>query len=188
MCCLRDHLGCGPSSSSSKAVPPLSRILSLRAELRSQRTQGLQRIFYLKLEDLVQPPPLIDRFLDTLPYWRRGSTIRRENTHHALFKPPPPRSTHTSRERLAHLWLMQSREPKKCFSHNKKKQSRTPFTRTDNQLNAFHQNERQLLERFTSFSLILLLFSCGGGWQGWDGRQKNDFLLSSVCLDGNSSS
>ncbi|KAF3839792.1 hypothetical protein F7725_018509 [Dissostichus mawsoni] len=68
MCCLRDHLGCGPSSSSSKAVPPLSRILSLRAELRSQRTQGLQRIFYLKLEDLVQPPPLIDRFLDTLPY------------------------------------------------------------------------------------------------------------------------
>ncbi|KAI3361015.1 hypothetical protein L3Q82_013215, partial [Scortum barcoo] len=68
ICCLRDHLGCGPSSSSSKAAPPLSRILGLRAELRSQRTQGLQRIFYLKLEDLVPPPPLIDRFLDTLPY------------------------------------------------------------------------------------------------------------------------
>lgn len=68
ICCLRDHLSCGPSSSSSKAAPPLSRILGLGAELRSQRTQGLQRIFYLKLEDLVPPPPLIDRFLDTLPY------------------------------------------------------------------------------------------------------------------------
>ncbi|XP_035020645.1 nuclear receptor subfamily 4 group A member 3 isoform X1 [Hippoglossus stenolepis] len=66
--CLRDHLGCGPSSSTSKVAPPLSRLLGLRAELRSQRTQGLQRIFYLKLEDLVPPPPLIDRFLDTLPY------------------------------------------------------------------------------------------------------------------------
>lgn len=72
LCCLREHLSCGPSSSSSssssKATPPLSRILGLGAELRSQRTQGLQRIFYLKLEDLVPPPPLIDRFLDTLPY------------------------------------------------------------------------------------------------------------------------
>lgn len=68
ICCLRDHLGCSPSSSSSKAAPSLSRILGIREELRSQRTQGLQRIFYLKLEDLVAPPPLIDRFLDTLPY------------------------------------------------------------------------------------------------------------------------
>lgn len=79
LCCLREHLSCSPSpssssstsptsSTSSKATPPLSRILSLGAELRSQRTQGLQRIFYLKLEDLVPPPPLIDRFLDTLPY------------------------------------------------------------------------------------------------------------------------
>lgn len=68
VCCLSDHLGCGPSSSSTKPTTPLSRVLSLRAELRSQRTQGLQRIFYLKLEDLVPPPPLIDRFLDTLPY------------------------------------------------------------------------------------------------------------------------
>ncbi|PWA33521.1 hypothetical protein CCH79_00007688 [Gambusia affinis] len=68
ICCLRDHLGCGASSSSTKAAPPLSRVLGLRAELRSQRTQGLQRIFYLKLEDLVPPPPSIDRFLDTLPY------------------------------------------------------------------------------------------------------------------------
>ena len=74
ICCLRDHLGFGSSSSSSsssspsKAAPALSRVLGLRAELRSQRTQGLQRIFYLKLEDLVPPPPLVDKFLDTLPY------------------------------------------------------------------------------------------------------------------------
>ncbi|XP_020792894.2 nuclear receptor subfamily 4 group A member 3 isoform X1 [Boleophthalmus pectinirostris] len=68
MCCLSEHLGCGPSLSAPKSSSPLSRVLSLRAELRSQRTQGLQRIFYLKLEDLVPPPPLIDRFLDTLPY------------------------------------------------------------------------------------------------------------------------
>ncbi|CAL8290868.1 unnamed protein product [Merluccius merluccius] len=73
ICCLRDHLGFGPSSSSSsssssKAAPVLSRVVGLKGELRSQRTQGLQRIFYLKLEDLVPPPPLIDKFLDTLPY------------------------------------------------------------------------------------------------------------------------
>uniref|UniRef100_A0A8C6SCE5 Nuclear receptor subfamily 4, group A, member 3 n=1 Tax=Neogobius melanostomus TaxID=47308 RepID=A0A8C6SCE5_9GOBI len=55
VCCLSDHLGCGPSSSAPKQSS-LSRVLSLR------------RIFYLKLEDLVPPPPLIDRFLDTLPY------------------------------------------------------------------------------------------------------------------------
>ncbi|XP_029101839.1 nuclear receptor subfamily 4 group A member 3 isoform X2 [Scleropages formosus] len=82
ICCLRDHLGFGAgmavggavggataaSTTSPKAPPPLSRVLNVRAELRSQRTQGLQRIFYLKLEDLVPPPPAIDRFLDTLPY------------------------------------------------------------------------------------------------------------------------
>ncbi|KAF7227259.1 nuclear receptor subfamily 4 group A member 3 isoform X4 [Nothobranchius furzeri] len=70
ICCLRDHLGSGPSSSSSspKAALPMSHVLGLRAELRSQRTQGLQRIFYLKLEDLVPPPPSFDRFLDTVPY------------------------------------------------------------------------------------------------------------------------
>lgn len=112
ICCLRDHLGCGPSSSSSKAVPPLSRILGLRAELRSQRTQGLQRIFYLKLEDLVPPPPLIDRFLDTLPYWWCGLTALRE-THVMSCSglPHHPRSMHThSEERLTPLWLMHSRE------------------------------------------------------------------------------
>ncbi|XP_073781046.1 nuclear receptor subfamily 4 group A member 3 isoform X2 [Danio rerio] len=71
ICCLRDHLNsinAGGVASTGKAPPPVGAVLGLRAELRSQRTQGLQRIFYLKLEDLVPPPPLIDRFLDTLPY------------------------------------------------------------------------------------------------------------------------
>ncbi|XP_039592259.1 nuclear receptor subfamily 4 group A member 3 isoform X1 [Polypterus senegalus] len=73
ICCLRDHLNFTSSPSSSggstgKGAAPLSRILNVRAELRSLRTQGLQRIFYLKLEDLVPPPPIIDKFLDTLPY------------------------------------------------------------------------------------------------------------------------
>ncbi|KAL0171968.1 hypothetical protein M9458_032279, partial [Cirrhinus mrigala] len=39
ICCLRDHL-----NSPARRHP--------QAELRTQRTQGLQRIFYLKLEDL----------------------------------------------------------------------------------------------------------------------------------------
>lgn len=71
ICCLRDHLSSGGATgvaAAGKAPPPVAAVLGLKAELRSQRTQGLQRIFYLKLEDLVPPPPLIDRFLDTLPY------------------------------------------------------------------------------------------------------------------------
>ncbi|XP_059363888.1 probable nuclear hormone receptor HR38 isoform X2 [Carassius carassius] len=71
ICCLRDHLSsvsAGGLASTGEAPPPVGAVLNLRTELRTQRTQGLQRIFYLKLEDLVPPPPLIDRFLDTLPY------------------------------------------------------------------------------------------------------------------------
>ncbi|KAJ8353892.1 hypothetical protein SKAU_G00214590 [Synaphobranchus kaupii] len=74
VCCLRDHLGFGAgvavggAGGAAKVTASLSRVLNVPAELRSQRTQGLQRIFYLKLEDLVPPPPIIDRFLDTLPY------------------------------------------------------------------------------------------------------------------------
>ncbi|XP_028837304.1 nuclear receptor subfamily 4 group A member 3 isoform X2 [Denticeps clupeoides] len=73
LCSLRDHLGFGTGvtvggTSAAKAPPTLSRVVGVRAELRTQRTQGLQRIFYLKLEDLVPPPPAIDRFLDTLPF------------------------------------------------------------------------------------------------------------------------
>ncbi|XP_053722074.1 nuclear receptor subfamily 4 group A member 2-like [Synchiropus splendidus] len=47
----------------------LSRLLEKLPELRTLCIQGLQRIFYLKLEDLVPPPAIIDKlFLDTLPF------------------------------------------------------------------------------------------------------------------------
>lgn len=65
--CLKDHVsGCGADS-----VRPnyLSRLLGKLPELRTLCTQGLQRIFYLKLEDLVPPPPIVDKiFMDTLPF------------------------------------------------------------------------------------------------------------------------
>ncbi|KAJ3584050.1 hypothetical protein NHX12_014546 [Muraenolepis orangiensis] len=51
--------------------PPghVSQLLETLPELRTLCTQGLQRIFYLKLEDLVPPPATIDQlFLDTLPF------------------------------------------------------------------------------------------------------------------------
>lgn len=55
-------------------TPPLrlllpERLSRLLPELRELSVQGLQRIFYLKLEDLVAPPAAIDKlFLDTLPF------------------------------------------------------------------------------------------------------------------------
>ncbi|XP_077074619.1 nuclear receptor subfamily 4immunitygroup A member 1 isoform X2 [Siphateles boraxobius] len=65
--CLRDHV----STSAPEATRPnyLSRLLGKLPELRTLCTQGLQRIFYLKLEDLVPPPPIVDKiFMDTLPF------------------------------------------------------------------------------------------------------------------------
>uniref|UniRef100_A0A2K6T2Q9 Nuclear receptor subfamily 4 group A member 1 n=2 Tax=Saimiri boliviensis boliviensis TaxID=39432 RepID=A0A2K6T2Q9_SAIBB len=65
--CLKEHVA-------AVAVEPqpascLSRLLGKLPELRTLCTQGLQRIFYLKLEDLVPPPPIIDKiFMDTLPF------------------------------------------------------------------------------------------------------------------------
>lgn len=66
--CLKDHVsGCG---SDSLRPNYLSRLLGKLPELRTLCTQGLQRIFYLKLEDLVPPPPIVEKiFLDTLPFW-----------------------------------------------------------------------------------------------------------------------
>lgn len=58
----------------------LSKLLGKLPELRTLCTQGLQRIFYLKLEDLVPPPAIIDKlFLDTLPFWVQlgGRDLRR---------------------------------------------------------------------------------------------------------------
>ncbi|KAG9328161.1 hypothetical protein JZ751_009300 [Albula glossodonta] len=65
--CLRDHVT--SSVSDSSRPNHLSRLLSKLPELRTLCTQGLQRIFYLKLEDLVPPPPIVDKiFMDTLPF------------------------------------------------------------------------------------------------------------------------
>ncbi|XP_018616202.1 nuclear receptor subfamily 4immunitygroup A member 1 isoform X1 [Scleropages formosus] len=65
--CLKDHV---TSSSADPGRPNfLSRLLGKLPELRTLCTQGLQRIFYLKLEDLVPPPPIVDKiFMDTLPF------------------------------------------------------------------------------------------------------------------------
>lgn len=63
--CLRDHV-----SEPSRTQPNyLCRLLGKLPELRTLCTQGLQRIFYLRLEDLVPPPPIVDKiFMDTLPF------------------------------------------------------------------------------------------------------------------------
>lgn len=46
-----------------------SRLLAKLPDLRSISEQGLQRIFYLKHEELVPTPPLIESlFLTTLPF------------------------------------------------------------------------------------------------------------------------
>lgn len=48
----------------------MPRLLGKLPELRTLCTQGLQRIFYLKLADIVPPPPLVEKiFMDTLPFW-----------------------------------------------------------------------------------------------------------------------
>lgn len=67
--CLREHVS-GNGSEPSRTQPNyLSRLLGKLPELRTLCTQGLQRIFYLKLEDLVPPPPIVEKiFLDTLPF------------------------------------------------------------------------------------------------------------------------
>ncbi|XP_030052715.1 nuclear receptor subfamily 4immunitygroup A member 1 [Microcaecilia unicolor] len=65
--CLKDHVSCSISEPSRPNC--LSKLLGKLPELRSLCTQGLQRIFYLKLEDLVPPPPIVDKiFMDTLPF------------------------------------------------------------------------------------------------------------------------
>ncbi|XP_006009684.1 nuclear receptor subfamily 4 group A member 3 [Latimeria chalumnae] len=64
---LKDHLMF--SSPGQNKGQQLSKVLSILSDLRCLCTLGLQRIFYLKLEDLVMPPPVIDKlFLDTLPF------------------------------------------------------------------------------------------------------------------------
>lgn len=64
---LKDHVSGCPSDSLHPNY--LSRLLGKLPELRTLCTQGLQRIFFLKLEDLVPPPPFVDKILmDMLPF------------------------------------------------------------------------------------------------------------------------
>lgn len=59
--CLKEQVSCSGE---------LSKLLEKLPEVRALCTQGLQRIFYLKLEDLVPTPAIIDKlFHDTLPFW-----------------------------------------------------------------------------------------------------------------------
>lgn len=64
---LRDHVTY--NAEAQKKVHYFSRLLGKLPELRSLSVQGLQRIFYLKLEDLVPAPPLIENmFVASLPF------------------------------------------------------------------------------------------------------------------------
>ena len=64
---LRDHVTY--NSDAQRKPHYFSRILDKLPQLRSLSVQGLQRIFYLKLEDLVQAPPLIERmFASSIPF------------------------------------------------------------------------------------------------------------------------
>ncbi|KAI4885391.1 hypothetical protein NFI96_020344 [Prochilodus magdalenae] len=65
--CLKEHVSCNGGALNCQSH--LSKLLSKLPELRTLCTQGLQRIFYLKLEDLVPTPATIDKlFHDTLPF------------------------------------------------------------------------------------------------------------------------
>ncbi|CAI6353656.1 unnamed protein product [Macrosiphum euphorbiae] len=65
---LREHITYSMSDSQRKSYY-FSRLLAKLTELRSLSLQGLQRIFYLKLEDLVPAPPLIENmFIASLPF------------------------------------------------------------------------------------------------------------------------
>ncbi|CAH1966099.1 unnamed protein product [Acanthoscelides obtectus] len=64
---LRDHVTY--NAEAQRKAHYFSRLLGKLPELRSLSVQGLQRIFYLKLEDLVPAPPLIERmFVASLPF------------------------------------------------------------------------------------------------------------------------
>ncbi|XP_041976470.1 probable nuclear hormone receptor HR38 isoform X1 [Aricia agestis] len=66
--CLRAHMP-GGGAGAGAGAPHFSRVLGALPELRSLSVQGLQRIFYLKLEDLVPAPPLIENmFRASLPF------------------------------------------------------------------------------------------------------------------------
>lgn len=67
--CLRAQMPQGANANTAPGAPYFSRVLGALPELRSLSVQGLQRIFYLKLEDLVPAPPLIENmFRASLPF------------------------------------------------------------------------------------------------------------------------
>ncbi|OCT76118.1 nuclear receptor subfamily 4 group A member 3 [Xenopus laevis] len=67
VCCLKEHLTLLGQNRTNQLDSTV--VMCILTELRSLCRLGLQRIFYLKLEDLVPTPPVIDKlFLDTLPY------------------------------------------------------------------------------------------------------------------------
>ncbi|XP_023688794.1 nuclear receptor subfamily 4 group A member 1-like [Paramormyrops kingsleyae] len=64
---LKEHVASNGMDSSRPNY--MSWLLGRLPELRTLCTQGRQRIFYLKLEDLVPPPPIVDKiFMDALPF------------------------------------------------------------------------------------------------------------------------
>lgn len=64
---LRDHVTY--NAEAQRKPHYFSHILGKLPELRSLSMQGMQRIFYLKLEDLVPAPPLIENmFMTSLPF------------------------------------------------------------------------------------------------------------------------
>ena len=64
---LKDHVTYNPEA--QKKNQYFTRILDRLPALRSLSVQGLQRIFYLKLEDLVPAPPLIEKmFASSIPF------------------------------------------------------------------------------------------------------------------------
>ncbi|XP_005353918.1 nuclear receptor subfamily 4 group A member 1 [Microtus ochrogaster] len=67
LCCLKEHMATVVGEPQPASC--LSRLLGKLPELRTLGTQGLHRILYLKLEDLVAPPPILDKiFMDTLSF------------------------------------------------------------------------------------------------------------------------
>lgn len=67
---LRDHVTY--NSEAQKKSHYFSKILSKLPELRTLSIHGLQRIFYLKLEESVKIPEFIENmFAATLPYWNK---------------------------------------------------------------------------------------------------------------------
>jgi nuclear receptor subfamily 4 group A protein 2 len=64
---LKDHVTYNPDA--QKKQQYFTRILDRLPALRSLSVQGLQRIFYLKLEDRVPAPPLIEKmFASSIPF------------------------------------------------------------------------------------------------------------------------